>query len=105
MFRCELCDDYLSVFSFRRLCENCYRIRTITKCYNSNVIKSYLESVFLVEDENDTISHASNNDEIKERYKNVKGLDGDVIDKNKIEKEPLVKNLRSGKKYSDIVKE
>ena len=38
MWRCELCDNYLYLFSGGRLCEDCYRIRTIVKCYNSKTI-------------------------------------------------------------------
>lgn len=84
MFRCELCDGYLPIFSLGRLCESCYRIRTITKCYNSKVIRSYLEAVFLVEEECDDVEHASN-----------KRLASEVRDE--IE-------TRSKKKYSEVVK-
>lgn len=84
MFRCELCDDYLPIFSFGRLCENCYRIRTITKCYTSKSIKEYLESVFLVDDECDNIEHATNKILAKE-------VQDEIFS-------------RSKKKYSDVVK-
>ena len=83
MFRCELCDEYLPLFSFGRLCENCYRIRTITKCYSSNTIKEYLEAVFLVDDECDSIEHASNKILAKEVQDEIQ--------------------TRSKKKYSEIV--
>ena len=48
MFRCELCDSFLSLFQNGRLCENCYKIRTITKCYSSSTILKSLEKTFLV---------------------------------------------------------
>lgn len=48
MFRCELCDSFLSLFQTGRLCNNCYKIRTITKCYSSETILKSLERNFLV---------------------------------------------------------
>tara|TARA_R110002073_G_scaffold320989_1_gene496847 strand:- start:2467 stop:3027 length:561 start_codon:yes stop_codon:yes gene_type:complete len=47
-FRCELCDDWLNVFQFSHLCNDCYKIRTILKCYNKHDIVSCLENNFLV---------------------------------------------------------
>lgn len=49
MFRCELCDAYLSLFQLSHLCENCYKIRTIIKCYDSPKILDCLEQNFKVE--------------------------------------------------------
>jgi len=53
-FRCELCDDFLSVFQLSRLCENCYKVRTIIKCYDSAKILDCLETNFIVDYENKT---------------------------------------------------
>jgi len=53
-FRCELCDDFLCVFQLSRLCENCYKVRTIIKCYNSVKILDCLENNFIVDYENKT---------------------------------------------------
>jgi hypothetical protein len=49
MFRCELCDSFLSLFQLSHLCENCYKIRTIIKCYNSPEILDCLENNFKIE--------------------------------------------------------
>lgn len=98
MFRCELCDGYLPLFSMGRLCESCYRIRTITKCYNSKVIRNYLESVFLVEESSDEVEHASNKrlDVIPED----KELEANLLR----EIETRSKKLRDKPKYSDATK-
>ena len=48
VFRCELCDSFLSVFQFSHLCENCYKIRTIVKCYDEAKVLESLEDNFLV---------------------------------------------------------
>tara|TARA_R110002073_G_scaffold53343_3_gene137741 strand:+ start:11736 stop:12143 length:408 start_codon:yes stop_codon:yes gene_type:complete len=50
-FRCELCDCWLNVLQFSHLCPTCYKIRTITKCYNAETILNSLENKFLIEPE------------------------------------------------------
>ena len=47
-FRCEICDAWLPMFQFSKLCPTCYKIRTITKCYSAKEILSTLENNFLV---------------------------------------------------------
>lgn len=47
-FRCELCDDWLPMLSFSKLCPICYKLRTIVKCYNANDILKNAEEHFLV---------------------------------------------------------
>ena len=47
-FRCEICDDWLPMFQFSKLCPTCYKIRTITKCYSAKEILETLEDNFLV---------------------------------------------------------
>jgi len=47
-FRCEICDDWLPMFQFSKLCPTCYKIRTITKCYSAKEILATLENSFLV---------------------------------------------------------
>ena len=49
MFRCELCDTYLPILSSGRLCETCYKIRLITKCYSAESIHKYIANMFLVD--------------------------------------------------------
>lgn len=49
MIRCELCDAYLPFFQTGYLCPDCYKIRTITKCYNSKLILEHLQKHFLIE--------------------------------------------------------
>jgi len=46
--RCELCDDFLPIFQFSKLCEKCYRIRTLVKVYGKDDICSHLEDKFMV---------------------------------------------------------
>ena len=48
MFRCELCDNGLFLFQSSRLCESCYKIRTIIKCYTTEEILNCLEDNFKV---------------------------------------------------------
>ena len=48
--RCVTCDSWLPVFQLSTLCENCYKIRTIVKAYNSDLILKSLQENFLVED-------------------------------------------------------
>ena len=47
-FRCELCDEWLSMLQFSKLCDTCYKIRTIVKCYSADEILKHLEKNFLV---------------------------------------------------------
>lgn len=68
MFRCELCDNYLPIFQTGRLCETCYKIRTIIKCYTAKAIHSHISSVFLVDIEED--EEEDNEKDIKELRKN-----------------------------------
>ena len=57
-FRCELCDSWLPMLSFSKLCPTCYKLRTIVKCYNAEDILKNAEEHFLV-------SHAREEEEIK----------------------------------------
>ena len=47
-FRCELCDEWLPMLQFSKLCPTCYKLRTIVKCYNANDILKNAEEHFLV---------------------------------------------------------
>tara|TARA_R110000803_G_scaffold105486_2_gene173704 strand:- start:1026 stop:1433 length:408 start_codon:yes stop_codon:yes gene_type:complete len=47
--RCEVCDNFLSVFQLSRLCDNCYKVRTIAKCYSSEEVLDCLEQNFKVD--------------------------------------------------------
>tara|TARA_R110000823_G_scaffold44235_2_gene114738 strand:+ start:349 stop:753 length:405 start_codon:yes stop_codon:yes gene_type:complete len=49
-FRCELCDEWLPMLQFSKLCPTCYKIRTIVKCYSAKEILENLEKTFLVSD-------------------------------------------------------
>ena len=42
-FRCELCDEWLPMLQFSKLCPTCYKIRTIVKCYSAQEILDNLE--------------------------------------------------------------
>ena len=48
--RCELCDDWLSLFQMSKLCDTCYKTRTIVKAYSAQSILRSLEEHFLVND-------------------------------------------------------
>ena len=50
-FRCELCDEYLPMLQFSKLCPKCYEIRTIVKCYDTDKILNCLKDKFKVKDE------------------------------------------------------
>ena len=47
-FRCELCDDWLPMLSFCKLCDTCYKLRTIVKCYSAKEILKCSQEHFLV---------------------------------------------------------
>ena len=47
-FRCELCDSWLPMLSFSKLCPTCYKLRTIVKCYNCEDVLKKVEENFLV---------------------------------------------------------
>lgn len=94
MFRCELCDDYLNLFCGGRLCDGCYRIRTIVKCYDSSTIMKCLEANFL-------IGNGGIDDEVKETIekettnKIIKAIEDNVAkqeEEKKVEpKKPLTR--------------
>ena len=46
--RCELCDDWLPLFQMSKLCDTCYKTRTIVKAYSAQSILRSLEEHFLV---------------------------------------------------------
>lgn len=49
-FRCELCDQWLSIFQISKLCDTCYKTRTIVKAYSAESILKSLQENFLIED-------------------------------------------------------
>jgi len=51
--RCELCNDWLSLFQISKLCGTCYKIRAIVKCYTAEKILSKLEDEFLIVENDD----------------------------------------------------
>lgn len=72
--RCEVCDNYLSVFQLSRLCEYCYKVRTIAKCYSSEEVLDCLEKNFKVDYMTRSKSLPTINEEKLEKpsaYKNV----------------------------------
>ena len=63
MFRCELCDSYLPIFQMGHLCEVCYKIRTIIKCYSAEKIHDAIATIFLVDTkESDSINTEPKNE-------------------------------------------
>mgnify|MGYP003120172548 CR=1 FL=1 len=75
MFRCELCDCYLSLLQGGYLCPTCYEIRTITKCYNAETILACLKSNFKVESE-----YENKNEEEVDKEEKVYGDDNKDYD-------------------------
>lgn len=69
--RCEVCDSFLSVFQLSRLCDNCYKVRTIAKCYSSEEVLDCLEKNFKV----DYIKRAKSLPTIKEDNEDFKKPD------------------------------
>jgi len=70
--RCELCDAWLSLFQVGKLCNTCYEIRTIVKCYDAESIKLCLEENFKVI--NDYKSNDSDSESEDEDCNNKKCL-------------------------------
>ena len=89
MFRCELCDSYLPFFQSSRLCEVCYKIRTIIKCYSAKAIHSHISSVFLVDIKEETDEEIATNEELEKP--SIK----EVLTE--------LKTRNQKKKYSDII--
>ena len=50
MWRCELCDCYLRFLQTGYLCDTCYKIRLITKCYNAEEILKCVEENFKIKE-------------------------------------------------------
>lgn len=50
-FYCVLCDEFLPFFQLSKLCETCYKTRTIVKAYTASQILEKLQEFFLIEDE------------------------------------------------------
>jgi len=48
MWRCELCDCYLRILQTGYLCDTCYKIRLITKCYSADEILKCVEDKFKI---------------------------------------------------------
>ena len=46
---CVLCDEFLPIFQLSKLCEVCYKTRTIVKAYSAETILKSIEEHFLVE--------------------------------------------------------
>ena len=51
VFRCELCDSFLPILQFSRLCPTCYKIRTIIKCYDAGRILTTIVDTYKVADD------------------------------------------------------
>ena len=48
-FFCSLCDEFLPLLQLSKLCDTCYKIRTIVKVYSAETILKNIEENFLVE--------------------------------------------------------
>ena len=48
-FFCSLCDEFLPLFQLSKLCDTCYKVRTIVKVYSAETILKNIEENFLVE--------------------------------------------------------
>mgnify|MGYP003662232627 FL=1 len=49
--RCEVCSDWLPIFQLSKLCDTCYKIRTIVRAYDNTTILKSLEKNFLIKSE------------------------------------------------------
>lgn len=96
MFRCELCDCYLPIFQTGRLCPTCYKIRTIIKCYSAEAIHRHINSVFLVDIEEE------DEQEIEEKTERSKSVGDETYTKPPI-KEVLheMKTRNKNKKHKN----
>ena len=61
VFRCELCDSFLPLLQLSHLCPNCYKIRTIVKCYDKTKILECLENNFLIDKQENYLKKKKNN--------------------------------------------
>lgn len=88
-FRCELCDDWLSMFQISKLCETCYKTRTIVKAYSAEGILKNLEANFLIEDlvEKDEPEHKK-----PHAYKNINDTESKLADDQKDYEKPKTRN-------------
>lgn len=106
-FRCELCDNFLSLLQFSHLCDNCYKIRTITKCYNSETILNCLENNFLISDE-EKEAFRKEDKEIKEKEQKqleeeaLKLIDNTLKPKSVEDYETCIKELKD--KQAEMIK-
>ena len=71
VFRCELCDNFRGVLQLSNLCDVCYEIRTIIKCYDRESILECLRENFIINyldkksKENESIESIDESDEEK----------------------------------------
>jgi hypothetical protein len=93
-FRCELCDDWLSLLSFCKLCPTCYKLRTIVKCYNAKDVLEKVQDVFLV-------SHAR---EEEEKVKDKKFYQNEEIRITKEFEEEILKLQEEQQKLDEMPK-
>ena len=88
-FRCELCDQWLSIFQISKLCDTCYKTRTIVKAYSAESILKSLQENFLIEDlvEKEEPEHKK-----PDGYKNVNDTESKVADDQKDYEKPKTRN-------------
>ena len=94
-FRCELCDSWLPILSFSKLCPTCYKLRTIVKCYNAEDILKNAEEHFLV-------SHAREEEEIKKDKEFFINLATIVEEEEQAKAVEAVKELKKNKSESSL---
>lgn len=92
--RCEVCDSFLNIFQLSRLCEDCYKIRTITKCYSSSEVLDCLEKNFKVDYLIRTKSLPDIKEEDEERPKSTPVASNDIVLNDKFKKELEEKVIR-----------
>ena len=83
-FRCELCDQWLSIFQISKLCDTCYKTRTIVKAYSAESILKSLQENFLIEDlvEKEEIKETVADDQ--KDYEKPKTRNGKVFGEKKV---------------------
>ena len=95
--RCEMCNDWLSLFQLSKLCATCYKVRTIVKAYSADVILNKLQEHFLVdifdieETKETKETKEDNNEPLPQKLKeDIKKLESD--DQKDYDQKPKTRN-------------
>tara|TARA_Y100000310_G_C20489184_1_gene718324 strand:- start:62 stop:325 length:264 start_codon:yes stop_codon:yes gene_type:complete len=81
VFRCELCDNFRGILQFSNLCDVCYEIRSIIKCYDRDCVLECLKENFIVDYR-----------ETKKKNANLEGETNEIEQQTQTEEEKTATN-------------